>query len=91
VPATIDDAGDPLAAPANGPAISLPLHAALTGREREVLRLITQGLSNKQIAIHLHLSQGAGRGYVSAILARLRVADRTQAAVYALKHGLTDG
>jgi len=79
------------AAPANGPAISPPLHAALTGREREVLRLITQGLSNKQIATHLHLSQGTVRGYVSAILAKLRVADRTQAAVYALKHGLTDG
>ena len=79
------------AAPAIGPAIGPPLHAALTGREHDVLRLITQGLSNKQIAMQLHLSQGTVRGYVSAILAKLRVADRTQAAVYALKHGLADG
>ncbi len=79
------------AASANGPASRPPLHAALTGRERDVLRLITQGLSNKQIAMELHLSQGTVRGYVSAILAKLRVADRTQAAVYALKQGLVDG
>jgi NarL family two-component system response regulator LiaR len=79
------------AASVNGSAIRPPLHVALTGRERDVLRLITQGLSNKQIAMALHLSEGTVRGYVSAILAKLRVADRTQAAVYALKHGLADG
>ncbi len=62
----------------------------LTERERDVLRLIAQGQSNKEIAITLHLTEGTVKGYVSAILAKLDVADRTQAALYAVKHGLTD-
>jgi DNA-binding NarL/FixJ family response regulator len=62
----------------------------LTEREREVLRLITQGQSNKEIAQTLHLTEGTVKGYVSAVLAKLGVADRTQAALYAVKHGLSD-
>lgn len=83
-------AGCQPAVSASGPA-NRPLHAALTGRERDVLRLITQGLTNKQIAMAPHLSEGTVRGYLSVILTKLRVADRAQAAVYVLKHGLADG
>lgn len=60
----------------------------LTERERDVLRLIANGRSNKEIAAALHLTEGTVKGYVSAILAKLEVADRTQAALYAVKHGL---
>jgi DNA-binding NarL/FixJ family response regulator len=61
---------------------------ALTERERDVLRLLTQGLSNSEIASRLYLSQGTVRNYVSSILTKLDVADRTQAALLALRHGL---
>jgi DNA-binding NarL/FixJ family response regulator len=60
----------------------------LTDREREVLRLLAQGYSNKQIAGQLHLSEGTVKWYVSAILTKLDVDDRTQAALYAVKHGI---
>lgn len=60
----------------------------LTERERDVLRLLGSGRSNKQIASTLHLTEGTVKGYVSTILAKLDVADRTQAALYAVKHGL---
>jgi DNA-binding NarL/FixJ family response regulator len=63
-------------------------HASLTERERDVLRLIAQGHSNKEIAVALFLSEGTIKGYVSAILDKLGVNDRTQAALYAVKHGL---
>jgi NarL family two-component system response regulator LiaR len=60
----------------------------LTNRELDVLRLIAHGQSNKEIAASLYLTEGTVKGYVSAILAKLNVADRTQAALYAVKHGL---
>jgi DNA-binding NarL/FixJ family response regulator len=60
----------------------------LTERERDVLRLIAQGHNNKEIAATLHLTEGTVKGYVSIILNKLSVADRTQAALYAVKHGL---
>ncbi len=60
----------------------------LTDRELDVLRLVARGYSNKEIAAALHLTEGTVKGYVSAILAKLGVADRTQAALYAVKHGL---
>jgi DNA-binding NarL/FixJ family response regulator len=63
---------------------------ALSERELDVLRLLARGLSNAEIADHLYLSQGTVRNYVSAILAKLDVADRTQAAVLALRYGLVD-
>ena len=53
-----------------------------------MLRLLAQGLSNAEIAGQLSLSPGTVRNYVSAVLAKLEVADRTQAAVLALRHGL---
>jgi len=60
----------------------------LTGREMDVLRLIALGHSNKEIANILHLTEGTVKGYVSTILGKLQVADRTQAALYAVKHGI---
>lgn len=64
--------------------------AALTERERDVLRLIAQGCSNREIALRLHLTEGTVKGYVSVILGKLGVEDRTQAALLAVKQGLTD-
>jgi DNA-binding NarL/FixJ family response regulator len=60
----------------------------LSEREREVLGLIANGLSNSDIAERLYLSEGTVRNYVSAIFSKLGVSDRTQAAVLALRHGL---
>jgi len=61
---------------------------SLTDREMDVLGLISEGNSNKEIASALHLTEGTVKGYVSAILRKLDVADRTQAALYAVKHGM---
>ena len=63
---------------------------SLKSREREVLNLLGHGLSNSEMARQLHLSEGTIRNYVSSILAKLNVSDRTQAAVLALQHGLVD-
>lgn len=60
----------------------------LTEREIEVLRLIAKGMSNTDISGRLFLSEGTVRNHVSAILAKLGVSDRTQAAVIAIQHGL---
>lgn len=63
---------------------------SLSDRELDVLRLLARGLSNAEIAQRLYLSEGTVRNYVSSILAKLEVADRTQAAVLAIRHGLAD-
>lgn len=60
----------------------------LTDRELDVLRLIAKGFTNNDIAGQLHLSEGTVRNHVSAILEKLGVSDRTQAAVIAIQHGL---
>ena len=60
----------------------------LTDREIEVLSLIAQGLSNRDIAERLFLSPKTVKTHVSNILSKLHLADRTQAAIYALKKGL---
>jgi NarL family two-component system response regulator LiaR len=62
----------------------------LSEREREVLVLLAQGLTNAEIADRLFLTRGTVRNYVSAILTKLGVEDRTQAALIAVKHGLID-
>ncbi len=64
------------------------LVAALSTREHEVLGLIGNGLSNAEIAATLHLAEGTVRNYVSEVLAKLGVPDRTKAAVLAVQHGL---
>jgi DNA-binding NarL/FixJ family response regulator len=60
----------------------------LTPREREVLELLGLGLSNRQVATRLYVSEKTVKTHVSSILSKLRVADRTQAALYAVRHGL---
>ena len=60
----------------------------LTERETEVLRNLARGLNNAGIAQELHLSEGTVRNHISAILAKLDVSDRTQAAVIAINHGI---
>jgi NarL family two-component system response regulator LiaR len=60
----------------------------LTNREQEILRLITQGKRNRDIATQLCLTEGTVKGYVSTILNKLEVDDRTQAAMFAVKHRL---
>jgi NarL family two-component system response regulator LiaR len=62
--------------------------ADLTKREREVLALVAQGLSNQEIADRLVLSVGTVRLHVSNILAKLDAPNRTSAAIIAAKHGL---
>lgn len=63
-----------------------PFHP-LSGREMEVLSCVTQGFSNKEIASTLGISHQTVKNHVTAILRKLGVEDRTQAAVYALRHG----
>lgn len=60
----------------------------LTEREKEVLCLIGEGLTNAEIAARLYLSDKTVKSHVSNILAKLRLPDRTQAAVFAFKQGL---
>lgn len=61
---------------------------SLTEREREVLKLIGRGMSNKEIALALVLTEMTVKGYVSDLLAKLGVGDRTQAALMAVRYGL---
>jgi DNA-binding NarL/FixJ family response regulator len=62
----------------------------LTPREEEVLQLLVEGLSNKEISARLHLTEGTVKNYVSAIIAKLQANDRTHAVVTALKRGLAE-
>ncbi|MEU8571421.1 response regulator transcription factor [Streptomyces pathocidini] len=62
----------------------------LTEREREVLVLIADGRSNREIARALVLSEKTVKTHVSNILMKLDLADRTQAALWAVRHGVTD-
>jgi len=61
---------------------------SLTEREVEVLQLVAQGQSNREISKHLTISEATVRAHVSNILAKLQVCSRTQAALYALREGL---
>jgi two-component system, NarL family, response regulator LiaR len=63
----------------------------LTEREKDVLRLLGQGMSNKEIGTELFITERTARTYVSNILGKLGLASRTQAALYAVEHKLVDG
>lgn len=60
----------------------------LSPREKEVLKLIVQGHSNKEIADALHLSESTVKNHVNSLLSKLHVKDRTQAVTTALKRGM---
>jgi NarL family two-component system response regulator LiaR len=62
-------------------------YESLTAREREVLDLIARGFSNKRIALELGIAEKTVKTHVGNLLGKLGVADRTQAAVYATRHG----
>ena len=62
----------------------------LSDQERRVLLLVTDGKTNREIARELHLGEGTVRNYVSNILSKLDVANRAEAAAYAIKHNLRD-
>ena len=62
----------------------------LTPREEEVLHLLVEGLSNKEIGARLHLTEGTVKNYVSNIIAKLQANDRTHAVVTALRRGLVE-
>ena len=66
------------------------VHEDLTPRELEVLRLLAQGLSNAELAEALFISEKTVKTHISNILGKLNLADRTQAAIYAYKHGLVE-
>ncbi len=65
-------------------------YESLTRREREVLELIARGRSNKRIALELGIAEKTVKTHVGHVLAKLGVADRTQAALLAVRHGLVD-
>ena len=67
---------------------ALPPGVTLSPRESEVLVLMVEALSNRQIATRLHLSETTVKTHVSAIIAKLGVQDRVGAVVYALRNGL---
>ena len=66
-------------------------HTDLTNREMEILKLIADGLSNRNIAGKLVIGEQTVKGHVSNILSKLHLADRTQAAVYAWRTGVVRG
>lgn len=70
------------------PSTTTKLVEALSDREIEVLRLMAEGLTNAEIGAQIHLSEGTIRNYISTILDKLQVKDRTQAVVAAIRYGL---
>ena len=67
---------------------SRPPTVELTGRELEVLRLVVDGLANKQIARRLGISEKTVKGHLTNLFQRIGVADRTQAALWAERNGV---
>ena len=80
-------AAEPAAAK-DAPPARPPQTSDLTDREQEVLHLIAAGMNNRQIAGHMIISEKTVKTHVSNILSKLGLEDRTQAAIWAIKHGL---
>lgn len=72
------------------PSGRVPGNLVFSDREKEILSLLAHGMTNLEIAKKLFLSEGTVRNYTSTIFAKLGVADRTQAAILALRYGLVD-
>ena len=70
------------------PPSAIPPVAGLTEREREVLKLVSTGATNREIANELYIGEATVKSHISNILGRLGLRDRTQAAMYARDHGL---
>ena len=82
-----------LRAPPSGPPAPIESESSaegLTAREREILALLGQGAANREIADRLALSEGTVKNYVSVILAKTGLHDRTQAALFAVRHNLSN-
>jgi DNA-binding NarL/FixJ family response regulator len=88
VMAKVADTADPTV-PAGAAAVHPDLER-LTAREREVLAGLGRGLSNRQLAAELYVSEKTVKTHVSNVLAKLRLGDRTQAALFAVRVGLAD-
>jgi DNA-binding NarL/FixJ family response regulator len=71
------------------PRAANPLPEPLTAREQEILGWLAKGLTNKEIALRLSLTEGTVKNYVTTILQKLGVQDRTQAALRAREMGLS--
>lgn len=83
-----DYAAAPASSSAGGTPAASFTTAGLTEREMEVLRLIAQGATNREIAEQLVISEGTVKNHISNILGRLGLRDRTQAAIFARENGL---
>ena len=70
--------------------VTTAVRLGITAREHDVLRLMVEGLANKQIAQRLGIGEKTVKTHVSRVLAKLSVEDRTQAAVLAIREGLVD-
>jgi len=77
------------APPKDAPGAAPPA-SDLTEREREVIRLVAQGHSNSEIARRLVISDKTVKTHISNVLSKLNLQDRTQLAIYAIKHGLVE-
>jgi DNA-binding NarL/FixJ family response regulator len=66
-----------------------PAAVSLTEREREVLQLLGRGYSNREIGEALYISEGTAKNYVSGLIEKLGLRDRTQVALWAVRHGLS--
>lgn len=73
------------------PSSGLNITESLNESEKRILACLGRGLNNHRIAEELSLSEGTIRNYISGILAKLQLNDRTQAALYALRHGIGHG
>mgnify|MGYP000579789196 len=62
----------------------------LTPRERDIMRLVARGMDNREIAGALFLAEGTVRNNISRLLEKLKLKDRTQLAVFAVKHNLDE-